>query len=175
MNTCLSYSHKELMLFFITPQKKSQRHALTFRYSVDMSHLVSGVRSHHRHSVIAFSQEYTQSIQFALWKDDQHIIPMISDNNQNIHIICVHWPAVQKKSVLSVYSWLCQTVSAPLFAPDVSLWFLYRKLYLLERQINKECIWWGITPAQQIPYSGVSSVHVWFLLPSIQLTNMLGN
>lgn len=33
---------------------------------VDALALVSRIRSHHRHSVVAFSQEYTQSIQFAL-------------------------------------------------------------------------------------------------------------
>lgn len=33
---------------------------------VDAPALVSRIRSHYRHSVVAFSQKYTQSIQFAL-------------------------------------------------------------------------------------------------------------
>lgn len=113
-----------MMLFYITAKRKLQNYLRL----VDISHLVSRMRSHHRHPVVAFSQEHTQRIQFALETDDQ---------------------VTGQIQTRMLYSYDIHTI------------------HIIPVQLE-------INPAQHIHIQGLAQ-HVWFLLPSIQLTNMLGN
>lgn len=92
---------------------------------INISHLISGMRSHHGHSVVAFSQEHTQSVQFTLRKErwDCHIVSANSLWPARKHSIKT--PELMNEQSLRVHLWL---QSRKFRAPDVSLIGSYKVL-----------------------------------------------